>query len=179
MKPTYRFNLPAGKIKDRRRNRSKGASKGAIGIWGVMKVRRAAKGRREGAGAWPASPAHLGDARPVDHDGHFCSGDSGLSGQHPLCREWRFRLWEGRANRLDGQARLRIGGGDLVVSSAFVPQIRLSEVTLMSARGQRFVQIADLRTSLDTAALWKGGLCLRSCAPPAPVSRCAGKRTEA
>lgn len=81
----------------------------------------------------------------------------GLSGRSIPLPGLAVSFIEGRANGLlDGRARLRIGGGDLVVTGAFVPQVRLSNVTLMSARGQRLALLSDLRTSLDTGALWQG-----------------------
>lgn len=80
----------------------------------------------------------------------------GLSGRSIPLPGLAVSFIEGRANRLlDDRARLRIGGGDLVVTSAFVPQVRFSNVTLMSARGQRLALLSDVRASLDTGALWQ------------------------
>ncbi|HQY44783.1 MAG TPA: hypothetical protein PK450_11465 [Paracoccaceae bacterium] len=122
-----------------------------------MKVRRAAK---DGARGRAHGPRHLRIWATLGLSIMaviLVLAVLGLSGRSIPLPGMAVSFVEGRANLLlDGQARLRIGGGDLVVSSAFVPQIRLSDVTLMSARGQRFVQIADLRTSLDTEALWRG-----------------------
>lgn len=81
----------------------------------------------------------------------------GLSGRSIPLPGIVVSMVENRANRvLEGRAQLRIGGGDLVVSPDFVPQVRLSDVTLMTPRGQRLALLSDLRTSLDTGALWRG-----------------------
>ena len=64
-----------------------------------------------------------------------------------------------RANAaLDGRARVLIGGGDLVVSPGFVPQIRLADVILTAPGGRQLVAVADLRTALDGQGLLRGQL---------------------
>lgn len=81
----------------------------------------------------------------------------GLSGRSIPLPGVAVSFIEGRANRLlDGRARLRIGGGDLVVTPEFLPQVRLSDVALMTPRGQRLALVSDLRTALDMEALWRG-----------------------
>ncbi|MCY1127905.1 DUF3971 domain-containing protein [Frigidibacter sp. RF13] len=83
----------------------------------------------------------------------------GLSGRSIPLPKLVVSAIETRANRaLDGQAQLRIGDGDLVVTEGFVPQVRLGNVTLISARGQRLALISDLRTGLDRDALLSGRL---------------------
>ena len=83
----------------------------------------------------------------------------GLSGRSIPLPQILVSSIETRANRaLDGKAQLRIGDGDLVVTEGFVPQVRLVNVTLISARGQRLALISDLRTGLDRDALLSGEL---------------------
>lgn len=83
----------------------------------------------------------------------------GLSGRSiPLPRA-AVALIESRANAaLDGRARVLIGGGDLVVSPGFVPQIRLADVILTAPGGRQLVAVADLRTALDGQGLLRGQL---------------------
>lgn len=86
----------------------------------------------------------------------------GLSGRGLPLPHMVVSLLEGRANRaLDGRARLLIGHGDLVVSSGFIPQIRLAEVTLTDPAGRQLAKVDDLRTSLDPSDLLQGRLTLR------------------
>ncbi len=81
----------------------------------------------------------------------------GLSGRSIPLPGALVHLIESRANRdLGGRAVLRIGDGDLVVTSEFRPQVRLGEVALVSPGGQRLALISDLRTTLDGRALMRG-----------------------
>ncbi len=78
----------------------------------------------------------------------------GLSGRALPLPGFIVATIEARANRaLAGQASLRIARGDLVVNEDFLPQVRLADVTLLGALGQRLATVADLRAALDPAAL--------------------------
>lgn len=78
----------------------------------------------------------------------------GLSGRALPLPGFIVATIESRANSaLAGRASLRIARGDLVVNSDFLPQVRLADVTLLSAQGQRLATVADLRAALDPAAL--------------------------
>ncbi|MFO1175067.1 MAG: DUF3971 domain-containing protein [Paracoccaceae bacterium] len=81
----------------------------------------------------------------------------GLSGRSVPLPGFAVSMIESRANRaLDGRARLLIGGGDLVVSPGFVPQIRLADVILTAPGGRQLARVSDLRTALDGQALMHG-----------------------
>ncbi len=80
----------------------------------------------------------------------------GLSGRAVPLPGFLVSRIEARANHaLAGQASVRIGAGDLVVNDDFVPQVRLANVTLLGAQGQRLATVADLRAALDPAALMR------------------------
>lgn len=83
----------------------------------------------------------------------------GLSGRSVGLPGFAVAMIESRANTaLDGRARLVIGGGDLVVSPGFVPQIRLADVILTSPSGRQLAKVGDVRVALDGQALMHGTL---------------------
>lgn len=81
----------------------------------------------------------------------------GLSGRSIPVPDVLVDRIEARANRaLAGHGSVNIIGADLVVSAGFVPQIRLSQVTLLSERGQRLATLSDLRGALHGHAFVRG-----------------------
>lgn len=83
----------------------------------------------------------------------------GLSGRAISVPAFLVDRIENRANlALEGQASLNISGADLVVGQGFVPQIRLADVTLKTARGQRLATVADMRGAFQMGALLRGEL---------------------
>lgn len=123
-----------------------------------MKARKAAKG--EGSAAQGARPRHLRVWATLGlalMSVVVLLAALGLSGRSIPLPGLAVTFIEGRANRLlDGRARLRIAGGDLVVTPDFHPQVRLSDVTLMTPHGQRLALVSNLGTALDMDALWRG-----------------------
>lgn len=81
----------------------------------------------------------------------------GLSGRSVPLPSIAVEAIEKRANRLlEGQASLFVAHGDLVVTSGFVPQIRLTDVTVRGKHGERLANVHDLRASFSGRALMSG-----------------------
>ncbi|MEZ5779342.1 MAG: AsmA-like C-terminal region-containing protein [Paracoccaceae bacterium] len=81
----------------------------------------------------------------------------GLTGRVIPAPDWIVRKIEERANlALAGQITARIGGVDLLVDGSFVPHVRLSEVTVFSARGARIALLPDVRATLHGGPILSG-----------------------
>lgn len=81
----------------------------------------------------------------------------GLSGRSIPIPGFLVDRIEARANRgLEGRAELNIARADLVVGAGFVPLIRLADVTLKNAHGQRLATIGDLRGSFQPESFLRG-----------------------
>ncbi|MGB3148522.1 MAG: hypothetical protein WBA91_12305, partial [Paracoccaceae bacterium] len=78
----------------------------------------------------------------------------GLSGRAIPLPGFVVQTVEDRVNgALGGQARLRIGRGDIVVGTNFTPQISLSAISLIAANGQRVAFLTKARAAFDPQAL--------------------------
>lgn len=83
----------------------------------------------------------------------------GLSGQSLPLPGAATRMIETRANQaLDGGARLRIGGGDLVVGPDFLPHVRLEDVVLVSPSKHELAKAASVEAAFDMSSLLDGRL---------------------
>ena len=83
----------------------------------------------------------------------------GLSGQSLPLPGAATHMIERRANQaLDGGARLKIGGGDLVVGPDFLPHVRLEDVVLVSPSNHELAKAASVEAAFDMSALLDGRL---------------------
>lgn len=81
----------------------------------------------------------------------------GITGQTLKLPEWVIARMEARGDRaFAGQASLDIGGGEILVDSDFVPQVRLSGVQVRAGSGAPVALLPELRVTLLPEGLMEG-----------------------